>query len=121
MPGVSALLQRAQQDGRSAFDRLQKSMEPRLRRFIERLIGRQTAVDEIAQETFLALYVKLERITSEDHLWPFVFRIARHLCYDELRRPPGIEITPIRYSRGKVGAKHTQGRPCPVSEWSGGH
>ena len=39
--------------------------------------------DDIVQDAFLALYVNIDRI---EHLRPFLFRVVRNRCYDELRR-----------------------------------
>ncbi len=110
MPGTGILLRRAQQDGRPAFDRLQRSMEPRLRRFITRLVGNGDRVRDIVQDTFLALYIKLERIVSEEHLWPFVFRVARNLCYDELRRQNRFEIIAVSH-----GSEHSDDSFIPMA------
>lgn len=86
MSDERTLLRGVQTGDTAAFSRLRDAMHPRLQRFVIRLIGRQDSVEEIVQDTFTALYLKLERIESADHLWPFVFRVARNLCYDELRR-----------------------------------
>lgn len=82
----SELLERARAGGRPAFESLQKSLEPQVRRFIRHLIGKADVTDEILQDTFLALYLNLERIQPVTSLRPFLFRVVRNLCYDELRR-----------------------------------
>ena len=41
---------------REAFDALQKSLAPGVRRFTKRLLGKSEEVQEICQEAFLALY-----------------------------------------------------------------
>ena len=61
-----ALLQNARHGDRAAFDRLQKRLEPDVRRFVRRLIGQSADVDEVVQRTFMALYVKAEHIESEN-------------------------------------------------------
>ena len=75
----------AKEGDRGAFDRLQERLEPAVRHFVRRLIGSSDEEDEIAQNAFLALYMNLERIDPVEHLRPFVFRVVRNLCYDELR------------------------------------
>jgi RNA polymerase sigma-70 factor, ECF subfamily len=92
-----ALLQNARHGDRAAFDRLQKRLEPDVRRFVRRLIGQSADVDEVVQRTFMALYVKAEHIESETHLRPFVYRVARHLCYDELRRQKRYDFVPVNH------------------------
>lgn len=110
MLGTGTLLTKAQQNGRTAFDLLQRSMEPRLRRFVTRLVGNGDHVRDIVQDTFLALYIRLERIASEEHLWPFVFRVARNLCYDELRRQNRFEIIAVSH-----GSEQSDGSHVPVA------
>lgn len=121
MPGTGTRLRRAQQDGRPAFDRLQKSMEPRVRRFITRLVGKGARVHDIVQDTFLALFLKVERIESEEHLWPFVFRVARNLCYDELRRQHRFEIVVVNHGSERSDGSHIPvaagSRPDELAHW----
>lgn len=97
MPVEELLVQNARRGDRAAFDRLQQKIEPRVRRFIHRLIGTSDAAESIAQDAFLALYVKIERIESVEHVWSFVFRVVRHLCYDELRRQRRWDVVPVNH------------------------
>ncbi|MEO1288652.1 MAG: RNA polymerase sigma factor, partial [Chloroflexota bacterium] len=43
-------------------------------------------VDDVVQQTFIALYMNLDQINPPEKLRPFLFRVARNLCYDNLRR-----------------------------------
>jgi RNA polymerase sigma-70 factor (ECF subfamily) len=52
---------------------------------VRRLIGESCSEDEIVQEVFLALWLSRQRIANVEHLRPFLFRVARNICYDELR------------------------------------
>lgn len=80
------LFQQARAGVRSAFDKLQEKLEAPVKRFVRRLIGLSSSEDDIVQDAFLALYMNLERLDSSEHLRPFLFRVVRNLCYDELRR-----------------------------------
>jgi RNA polymerase sigma-70 factor (ECF subfamily) len=80
------LLQRARAGDRFAFDALRALLEAPVRRFIFRLVGRSEAEEDIFQDAFLALYLNLERIEPGERLRPFLFRVVRNRCYDELRR-----------------------------------
>ncbi len=86
MPDEQLLLQRAQAGEEDAFGQLQAELEPAARRFIRRLIGMHDAEDDIVQDVFIALYRNLERIEPAEKLRPYVFRMVRNRCYDELRR-----------------------------------
>jgi RNA polymerase sigma-70 factor (ECF subfamily) len=79
-------LQRAQGGEDEAFGELQAELEPAARRFIRRLIGMSDAEDDIVQDVFIALYRNLNRIEPVEKLRPYVFRMIRNRCYDELRR-----------------------------------
>lgn len=80
------LLHRAQAGEGDAFGQLQAELEPAARRFIRRLIGTSDAEDDIVQDVFFALYRNLKRIEPAEKLRPYVFRMVRNRCYDELRR-----------------------------------
>ena len=81
----SALLREARTGDNLAFDELQQRLEPPIRRFVRRLIGVSHAEDDIVQDTFIALYKNMARIEPVENLRPYLFRIARNRCYDELR------------------------------------
>jgi RNA polymerase sigma-70 factor (ECF subfamily) len=80
------LFQQAKRGDKKAFDCLQRQLEPMVKRFARRLLGGGESEDDIAQEAFLALYLNLDRIDPVEKLRPFLFRIVRNLCYDELRK-----------------------------------
>lgn len=79
------LLRCAQDGDLEAFDRLYALLSPALLRFIQRIVGYGQESEDILQDTFIALFVKLPEIEPE-RLRPYAFRIARNRCYDLLRR-----------------------------------
>ncbi len=52
---------------------------------MRRLTGGTYEEDDIIQIVFLTLYRRLHEIAPAEKLRPFVFRVARHRCYDVLR------------------------------------
>lgn len=82
----SELLLRAQLGDFDAFEELQAALEPPVRRFIRRLIGVHDLEDDLVQVVFIALFQHLKRIDPPEYLRPYVYRMARNRCYDELRR-----------------------------------
>lgn len=82
----SRLLRKAQAGDDDAFGQLQQRLEPEVRRFIWRLIGGGDAVDDILQDAFLSLYLNRNKVHPLSKLRPYLFRIVRNRCYDELRR-----------------------------------
>ena len=94
------LFQEARAGDRAAFDRLQKALDTSVRRFVRRLVGQSEAEDDIVQDAFLALYMNLERLDSNEHMRPFLFRVVRNLCYDELRRKGRFEFVLLNEDAG---------------------
>ena len=88
-PVETQLLQQARGgglDAYDAFDELHRRLQPVITRFVRRLIGGGDEVDDIVQDTFLALYTHMEHIEPPENLRPYLFRIARNRSYDTLRR-----------------------------------
>ena len=89
------LFEEAKTGNRTAFDRLQETLDSSVRRFVRRLVGMSEAEDDIVQDAFLALYMNLERLESSAHLRPFLFRVVRNRCYDTLRRQGRFQFVPL--------------------------
>lgn len=56
-----------------------------LKAYATRLLGDSIAAEDIAQDSFLALYRHLNQVPSAAFR-PWLFRVARNLCLDQLRR-----------------------------------
>ncbi len=80
------LLQQAQNGDMEAFGELQSLLDSPIRRFVWRLIGTHDAEDDIVQDSLIALYLNLDRISPPENLRPYLFRIVRNRCYDLLRK-----------------------------------
>jgi RNA polymerase sigma-70 factor (ECF subfamily) len=78
------LLARAKQGSRSAFDTLRRLHEQPLRGFIARRVGAD-AVDDMAQEVWLACWTCLSRYTGRARFKAWLYGIAAHKCADYLR------------------------------------
>ena len=82
----SDLLRALQAGDEQAFVLIMQRLESPLRRYIRRLIGDTDAGDDIVQDVFFSLYRKCDRIDARRGLRPYLYRMARNRCYDELRR-----------------------------------
>ena len=80
------LLTEAQNGDLEAFEELQRRLEPPVRRFVARLMRSNYAEDDIVQDVFISLYYKMDRIQPVENVRPYVFRMARNRCYDDMRR-----------------------------------
>ena len=56
-----------------------------LKAYATRLLGDSTAAEDVAQDSFLALYRHLNQVPTAAFR-PWLFRVARNLCLDQLRR-----------------------------------
>ena len=94
-PAEQELLRQARDGDQAAFERLQEELGWTIRRYVWRLIGQSEAEDEVVQDAFLALYMNLERIDPVENLRPFLFRIVRNRCYDELRKRGRFDVVSL--------------------------
>lgn len=88
MPGTTEaeLLCRARSGDRAAEEELGAKLSAPLRRYVARQVADPFETDEILQDCRLALHLNLHHIEGPGHLRPFVFRVARNLCFDGARR-----------------------------------
>ncbi len=86
------------------FAQLHAQLEPAVRRFIRRLIGASAQEDDIMQDAFLALYRNLHRVDPA-MLRPYLFRIVRNLCYDELRRQGRYRLRTLSLDANSAGGE----------------
>ena len=118
------LLRRARGGDNAAFGHLQAGLERTVRRYVWRLIGQNDDEDEVVQDAFFALYMSLERITPVENLRPFLFRIVRNRCYDELRKQGRFQSVSLDGELVGAPAHASLGRPTrrtgPMSRSCGG-
>ena len=69
-----------------AFGELVKRYERRLIRVIMRFVRDPDLAEDLAQETFLRVYERLEQFDAARRFSPWLFRIAVNLTLDHLRR-----------------------------------
>jgi RNA polymerase sigma-70 factor (ECF subfamily) len=91
----NTLLLAAREGDNDAFEQLQARFEGQVRRFVRHLIGSSDAEDDIVQNIFIALYYNLHRIEPIEKFRPYLFRIARNCCYDELRAQGRYDAVPF--------------------------
>lgn len=111
----------AQQGDDDAFEALQASLEPPIRRFVRRLTNSDYAEEDIIQDVFIALYFNLRKIDPPEKLRAYVFRIARNRCWDELRQRGRREIYSLDDEATSVwvsftAAKETD-KPDELTHW----
>src|SRR5688572_1854239 len=76
---------RAQGGDRQALETLLRSVQPRLYRYVSRLVGGDDAPD-VVQETLIAIARKLAWLVDPALFHPWAFRIASRAAFRHLRR-----------------------------------
>jgi RNA polymerase sigma-70 factor (ECF subfamily) len=80
------LVEDARNGEQAAFGELVNRYERRLMRVIKRFIRDEELVRDLAQETFLRVYSKLEMFDPSRRFGPWLFRIGVNLTLDYLRK-----------------------------------
>lgn len=81
-----SLMRRAAQGDTEAFGRIVRAYQHRVQSFAARILGGDDTAGDVAQETFLRLWSTRATYQPRDCLLPYLFQIARNLCYDMRRR-----------------------------------
>ena len=68
------------------FDTFFKSFFNPVCLFIERVMGEEEGVTDLAQDVFLKVFERWKEFDSEENAKAFLFVSARNICFDRLRR-----------------------------------
>ena len=82
----AALVRAAAGGEDKAFDRLMSRHAPRIVRFLTQQTGDAAAAEDIAQDSFVALYRNLDRFDPDKPFETWLFTIARNKMRDHFRR-----------------------------------
>ena len=80
------LIEQARRGDRDAFGVLVTRYEKKLQRVLHRLVRDPEQARDLAQETFLRVYQRLERFDASRRFGPWLFRVGVNLTVDWLRR-----------------------------------
>ena len=80
------LMVRIQQGDRRAIEYLIERYQRPLFNFAYRFLNDADAAADICQHTFIQLFTHIHELHADDGLRPWLFRVARHRCLDEIRR-----------------------------------
>jgi RNA polymerase sigma-70 factor (ECF subfamily) len=69
----------------AAFNQAMHEHADGLKSFASRMLGDSIAAEDVAQDSFLALYRHLDQVPASAFR-PWLYRVARNLCLDLLRR-----------------------------------
>lgn len=80
------LVEAARRGDQAAYGELVVRYEHRLARVIYRFVHNMETAEDLAQETFLKVYDRLEQFDSSRRFGPWLFRVGVNLTLDFLRR-----------------------------------
>lgn len=85
----------AQRGQRAAFTELVRRFQDRIYRFLLRLLRSEDDARDLTQDTFLKAFQALPDWTLKASFGAWLFRIARNLAFDRLRRQKALEFVPL--------------------------
>jgi RNA polymerase sigma-70 factor (ECF subfamily) len=88
------LILRCQSGDATALSELIARYSPGLRLFLRKITGPTTTPDDLLQETWFAVYRKINSLQHPEAFSAWLYRIARDHAYRELRRKP-VRHTPF--------------------------
>ncbi len=80
------LMVRIQQGDRRAIEYVIDRYQRALYNFAYRFLNDGDAAADIVQHTFIQLFTHIQDLRADEGLKPWLFRVARHRCLDEIRR-----------------------------------
>ncbi len=78
-----------------AFNTLVKQWQNRIHYFAYRYFANKQDAADITQKTFIKAYQKINTLSEPAKFGPWLYRIAKNLCLDEVRRNNSRKLTSI--------------------------
>ena len=88
-PAIPLLVREGCTGDRPAQAALIRHYQDRIAKFVVMQTGRDEPYEDLCQTIFVKMVMGLPRLRSVDHFEPWLFRIARNVCRDHLRRQRG--------------------------------
>lgn len=84
--GIRSRVEAARRGDERALEEVIRTYQDRVARFIVSLVGRDADYEDLCQLTFVKMSLALPKLRSVDIFEGWLFRIARNVCMDHLRR-----------------------------------
>jgi RNA polymerase sigma-70 factor, ECF subfamily len=82
-------IKKAKRGDFESYQKIYDAFARKVLNFIYRMVNSVEEAEDLTQETFVAVYKKLESLKDNDKFEPWLFRIARNFVYQRYRaRPP---------------------------------
>lgn len=96
------------------FERLFEEFSAPIFNYVLRMVGDRDRAADIAQDTFIKAYRKLEQLTDETSLRSWLYRIATNTAIDEMRRRRF--VVPMGRDDDEHQPELPDGRPGPEAQ-----
>jgi RNA polymerase sigma factor (sigma-70 family) len=96
-----------------AFEALVSRHQTALYNFSLRMLASRDDAADVAQETFIQLYHNLDRLSEDEPLSPWLFRVARNRCIDIIRRRRTVPLTAPDDTEDPPGFEPVDQDPLP--------
>ncbi|MBP3962658.1 MULTISPECIES: sigma-70 family RNA polymerase sigma factor [Paenibacillus] len=80
------LVMLSRQGDETAFNKLVELYKDKLSRMAHRILRSKTDTEDVVQETFLKVYLNLNRFDENKRFSTWIFHIGKNICLDLLRR-----------------------------------
>jgi RNA polymerase sigma-70 factor (ECF subfamily) len=82
---IQVLIERSRSGDKKAFEKLVVEFQPAVFRFAFRLLCNEDEAKDIVQETFIKVWLNLDKYREHYSFTTWIYKIACNLCYDSLR------------------------------------
>jgi RNA polymerase sigma-70 factor (ECF subfamily) len=86
-------IRRAKTGDLDAFREIYEAFARKVLNFIYRMVNSPEEAEDLAQETFVAVYRKLRTLKNDGKFEPWLFRIARNFVYQRYRTRPASTVS----------------------------
>ncbi len=83
---LEILIVRCQIGNPSGFEELIAICQPRLRRFLGKLVSDWHQAEDLTQDVWIVVFKSIRKLQDPGAFWPWLYRIARNRAFQLLRR-----------------------------------
>ena len=103
-------------DRDATFERIFEEFSAPIYNYALRMVGDADRAADIAQDTFIKAYRKLDTLTDDTSVRSWVYRIATNTAIDEMRRRRFVVPMGAQREEGEIGYEPADQRPGPEAQ-----
>jgi RNA polymerase sigma-70 factor (ECF subfamily) len=103
-------------DRDTTFERIFEEFSAPIYNYALRMVGDADRAADIAQDTFIKAYRKLDTLTDDTSVRSWIYRIATNTAIDEMRRRRFVAPMGTHRDEGDVGYEPIDQRPGPEAQ-----